>query len=99
MATCEEPAGLSPLCANGPVPISPLGSSPLAIPGAPGLTAGLTAGWHLTLEMENPVSQKSSLRAGKMAQWVKGLAAKLDNLALIPRTHTIRESRLPKVVL
>jgi hypothetical protein len=35
---------------------------------------------------QDPVSKKQT-RAGEMAQWVKALAAKPDNLNSIPRTH------------
>lgn len=37
------------------------------------------------------------LGAGKMAQWEKALAAKLDDLSLIPGIHTVGGEILPEV--
>lgn len=89
MATCEEPPGLSPLCANGSVPLSPLGSSPLAVTGAPGLTAGLCP--NEPSEMENPVSVK--LTEGRQGGSVgRSVCSQAWQPGFDLWTHTIRES-------
>jgi hypothetical protein len=44
-------------------------------------------------------SVKSGQGASEVVQWVKGLAAKPDNLSSIPGTHTVGENQLLNVVL
>lgn len=44
-------------------------------------------------------SLRGCLRDAEVAQWVKALVAKSDNLSLIPETHVVGEEGLLQTVL